>query len=273
MINISIVLYNASFEQVNHLTKSLISNPHINIIYLIDNSETETTGYADERIQYRFVGKNIGYGAGHNLAIKESIRNNVEYHLVMNYDLTLDPSVISQLIDKMDKDKNVGIIMPQVLNENGTVQLSPKLLPTPFYVLISAFKPLRKIFKIQHENYTMRKYLNKTLNLPIISGCFSLFRVKALSEVGLYDDRFFMYFEDDDISRRIHAKYKTIYCPELTVVHSHQREASKRLRIFIIFALSAMKYFNKYGWFFDAERKNINKNILAEAKIIISGKL
>ena len=270
MINVSIVLYNASFEQVKLLTDSLLTNPKINTIYLIDNSKTETKGFVNERVQYRFNGKNIGYGAGHNLAILESIKSNIEYHLVMNYDLTLNPTTISLLIEKMEADKEIGIIMPQVLNEDGTVQLTPKLLPTPFYVLISAFKPLRKIFRKQHENYTMRQYLNMTWNLPIISGCFSLFRVKALYDIGLYDDRFFMYFEDDDISRRIHMKYKTIYYPELKVIHSHQREASKRLKIFIIFTTSAVKYFNKFGWFFDSERDRINRAILIQARKRIS---
>lgn len=266
MINISIVLYRSDFNQVNNLIDSLITNPTIKNIYLIDNSESETSGYERDQVHYTFVGKNIGYGAGHNIAIRKSIKNNVDYHLVINYDLTFNPIVITRLIEKMEADHEIGMIMPQILNEDHTIQLSPKLLPTPFYVLISAFKPLRKVFRTMYDNYTMKHNLNMTWNLPIITGCFSLFRVKALSEIGLYDDRFFMYFEDDDISKRIHQKYKTIYFPEVTVKHSHRRQASTSVRLFFIFAASAIKYFNKHGWFFDKERSRINKNIIELAK-------
>jgi GT2 family glycosyltransferase len=266
MINISIVLYNAPYNQVKALIDSLTINANLNKIYLIDNSEFETDGYQSQQVQYIFVGKNIGFGAGHNIAIRESIRDHVEYHLVINYDLKISAQVIDRLLAKMDEDGTIGIIMPKVVNENHEVQLSPKLIPTPFYVLISAFRPLRKLFKADHENYTMKHYLNMTLNLPIITGCFSLFRVKVLSEVGMYDDRFFMYFEDDDISKRIHQKYQTIYFPEVTIVHSHQRGATKSMKLFFIFALSAIRYFNKHGWFFDKSRSQINSAILKTAK-------
>lgn len=266
MINISIVLYNAPYNQVITLIDSLTINANLNKIYLIDNSEMETDGYQSQQVKYIFVGKNIGFGAGHNIAMRESIKDKVEYHLVINYDLKIGAHILDRLIAKMEEDETIGIIMPKVLNENHEVQLSPKLIPTPFYVLISAFRPLRILFRSKHEDYTMKHYLNMTWNLPIITGCFSLFRVKVLSEVGMYDDRFFMYFEDDDISNRIHQKYQTIYLPEVTIVHSHQRGATKSIKLFFIFAISAIRYFNKHGWIFDKDRNRINSAILKTAK-------
>jgi GT2 family glycosyltransferase len=273
MINISIVLYHAPYIQVQLLIDSLIVNPNLNKIYLIDNSETEATDYKGNHIRYIFVGKNIGFGAGHNIAMRESLKDQVGYHLVINYDLKIEAKILDQLISKMEEDKSIGIIMPKVLNEDHTVQLSPKLLPTPFYVLFSAFKPFRKLFRKVHENYTMKNYLNSTWNLPIITGCFSLFRVSVLSEIGLYDERFFMYFEDDDISRRIHCRYKTVYFPEVTIEHAHQRGAAKNLKLFVIFGTSAIRYFNKYGWIFDWERYRINRTILKIAKMKTNGKV
>ena len=104
------------------------------------------------------------------------------------------------------------------------------------------------------------------MNVPIISGCFSLFRLEALEKVGLYDEKFFMYFVDFDLSRRIHAMFKTIYYPEVSVMHAHERGAAKNFKLFRIFALSAITYFNKYGWFFDKERKRINNEVLNQVK-------
>ncbi|HET9570343.1 MAG TPA: glycosyltransferase family 2 protein [Bacteroidales bacterium] len=272
MINISIVLYHAPHIQVQFLIDTLTVNPHLNKIYLIDNSSTETTDFKGDHIRYIFVGKNVGFGAGHNIAIRESLKDQVAYHLVINYDLKIDAAIIDRLIKEMDEDKSIGIIMPKVLNEDHTVQLSPKLLPTPTYVLFSAFKPLRKIFKNVYEDYTMKNHLDRTWNLPIITGCFSLFRVSVLSEIGLYDERFFMYFEDDDLSRRIHSRYKTVYFPEVVIEHSHQRGATKSLKLFVIFGISAIRYFNKWGWVFDKERHRINEDILKVAKMKADGK-
>jgi GT2 family glycosyltransferase len=112
----------------------------------------------------------------------------------------------------------------------------------------------------------LEEYYNKELNVPILSGCFSLFRVDALKDVGLYDEKFFMYFEDFDLSRRINSKYKTIYYPEVSIIHAHERGAAKSFRLFKVFVKSAIIYFNKYGWFFDFERKKINKSVLKNLK-------
>jgi len=100
------------------------------------------------------------------------------------------------------------------------------------------------------------------LNVPIISGCFSLFRVEALKRVGLYDEIFFMYFEDFDLSRRIHRNYKTIYYPKVKIIHAYDRGAAKSFTLFSIFIRSAITYFNKYGWFFDGERMKINNTVI-----------
>lgn len=266
MLNISIVLYNSPYIQVQSLLDSLNLFYQINKIYLIDNSDIKTNSFVGQNIEYIFVGKNIGFGAGHNIALTKSINDKVDYHIVMNYDLKIGEKVINTLISEMDNDKSIGIIMPKVLNDDHSVQLSPKLIPTPLYVLFSAFKPFRILFRSKYEEYTLKNYLVTKLNVPIISGCFGLFRVKVLSEVGLYDDRFFMYFEDDDISRRIHLRYKTIYQPNVFIEHSHHRGATKSLKLFFIFSLSAIKYFNKHGWNFDKTRKQVNKDILESVR-------
>jgi GT2 family glycosyltransferase len=267
MINISIVLYHAPYIQVQLLIDSLTVNPHLNKIYLIDNSETETTDYKGDHIHYIFVGKNIGFGAGHNLVMRESLKDQITYYLVINYDLKIGENIINWLIQKMEEDKSIGIIMPKALGKNYTVQLSGKFLPNPFYVLFSVFKSFRKI----HEDYSMKNYLDMTWNQPIITGCFNLFRVSALSEISLYDDRVFMYFEDDDPSKRIHRKYKTVYFPERTIEHSHQKGASSIFKLFIILETFTIRYFNKYGWIFDQKKCRINKNIFLIAKTKING--
>ena len=69
--------------------------------------------------------------------------------------------------------------------------------------------------------------------------------LKAIQEIGMYDDNYFMYFEDWDLSRRMHKKYKTIYYPLVSVYHGYESGANKSFKLFKIFIHSAITYFNK----------------------------
>ena len=80
--------------------------------------------------------------------------------------------------------------------------------------------------------------------------------------VGIFDDKFFMYFEDWDLSRRMHLHYKTLYYPIVSVYHGYDSGANKNLKLFKIFIKSAIHYFNKWGWFFDSQRNKVNKAVL-----------
>jgi GT2 family glycosyltransferase len=82
----------------------------------------------------------------------------------------------------------------------------------------------------------------------------------------MYDDNYFMYFEDWDLSRRMHKKYKTIYYPLVSVYHGYESGANKSFKLFKIFIQSAITYFNKWGWFFDKDRKQMNKKALSQFK-------
>ena len=265
-LNISIVLYNSEFDQIIDIVEELKKNEAVNQIYLIDNSPIRNVAFENCDTNYMFIGRNLGYGSGHNLAINYSINEGVKYHLVLNADISFGKSVLDELISKMDNDLEIGLIMPKVQNIDGSLQILPKRLPTPFNLIIRVFPPLRKIFHDKNKEYTLENYQDLELNVPIISGCFSLFRVDALKDVGLYDDKFFMYFEDFDISRRIHTKYKTLYFPKVSVIHAHERGAAKNYKLFKVFVKSAIIYFNKYGWFFDKERKLINKEVFKQLK-------
>ena len=73
-----------------------------------------------------------------------------------------------------------------------------------------------------------------------------------------------MYFEDWDLSRRMHRHYKTLYFPKVSVYQGYDSGANKNLKLFKIFIKSAMHYFNKWGWFFDKERESMNKKALSQ---------
>ena len=92
--------------------------------------------------------------------------------------------------------------MPKVYYPNGELQYLCKLIPTPFDLMFKRFLPSsiveRRMIKFQLR---FTKY-NKIMNVPYLSGCFMFFRISALQDIGLFDERFFMYPEDIDITRR-----------------------------------------------------------------------
>jgi len=82
----------------------------------------------------------------------------------------------------------------------------------------------------------------------------------------MFDRQFFMYPEDIDLSRRIHRKFRTVYYPNVQVVHNHAQESYANTKLLFIHIVNMIKYFNKWGWIFDKERKQVNKEILQRQK-------
>jgi GT2 family glycosyltransferase len=222
----------------------------------------------DTYIEYYFVGKNIGYGAGHNLAIKKAIEIEAKYHIVLNPDIRFNKLIINELIDFMEKNNNVVELMPKVIDPNGEIQYLCKLLPTPFDLIFRRFLPSVGIIKTLNDRYILKDSgYEKTLNVPCLSGCFMFLRMETIKKMDIFfDERFFLYCEDFDLIRRMHGIGKTIYYPPVSITHIHSRGSYKELKLLITHIKSAIKYFNKWGWFFDKERKEMNRRIINEIK-------
>jgi len=88
-----------------------------------------------------------------------------------------------------------------------------------------------------------------------------LLRTSILEQTGLFDERFFMYYEDTDLTRRVHQFHRTVFYPKVTITHDFAKASHKNRRLLIAHIHSAIQYFNKWGWFFDAERTQINREI------------
>lgn len=266
-----IVLYKNDRDVLLKAINSFLHSPGTfeKHLFLVDNSPTDSLRNIANfnNVYYIFNPSNPGFGAAHNIAIKKAIELGSKYHLVLNPDVSFKNNVICDMLEFMDKNKEVGMMMPQILNDDGTVQNLPKLLPSPYSVLMRKLKFPKFIYNGFIDRYELRKVPKSQIyDAPILSGCFTLFRIQALKEIGIYDDKFFMYFEDWDLSRRMHQKYKTIYYPKVSIVHGYESGANKNKKLFKIFINSAVTYFNKWGWIFDKERVGINKKALSQFK-------
>jgi GT2 family glycosyltransferase len=263
MINASIVTYNTDFDELSKAVSCLHKVNYVDKIYIIDNSPTDELrkklGNMFAKVNYCWGHGNIGYGAANNIAIKETFKDNSEYHLVMNSDVYFDDGTLENIVIHMDKNTDIGQLIPKVIYPNGNLQYLCKLIPTPLDLLFKRFLPY-KIKKKRLDKFLLKfADYQKPMNVPYLSGCFMFFRVSALKEIGLFDERFFMYPEDIDITRRMHKNYKTMYYPSETIVHAHAAESYKSIKMLYIHASNMIKYFNKWGWIFDDERTKINR--------------
>jgi GT2 family glycosyltransferase len=266
MITISIVAYKTESEQLMKLLNCCLkSKKIINRIYILDNSPANSLSklFFHPKVTYIFNNANLGYGKAHNITIRRAIEQNMKYHLVLNPDIVFNPGTLEKIINYMDKNPNVGLLMPKILNPDGSIQYLCKLLPTPFDWIFRRFIPLTKYVEKRNFIFELRlSGYDEIMEVPYISGCFMFFRIKALKDIGLFDEKIFMYGEDTDISRRIYRKYRTVYYPLANATHEFQKESYKNLKMLMIHIKSAIYYFNKWGWFLDKERNNINKEVI-----------
>jgi hypothetical protein len=264
MLNISIVLYNPNWEhEVLPLVTELLRVQCLRKLYLLDNSEAREvypkSVIKHPKLRYMHMDRNLGYGKAHNVALRESAYYKTDLHLVMNSDIQVKAEDIDAMHDWMMAHPEVGQLMPKVLNPDGTQQFLAKRLPSPIDVFGRRFLPAWIIAK-RNKRYELRDLdLSRPVNAPYLSGCFMLLRTSAAVEAGLFDERYFMYPEDVDLTRTIHRNWLTLYYPEWTIIHAHAHASYKNKHMLRIHIQNMCRYFNKWGWLFDSERRRFNK--------------
>lgn len=267
MITACIVLYKNNPKILLESIYSFLNSGRDDLfLYLVDNSPTEElkTLIASPNVEYIHNPSNPGFGAAHNIAIKKAIAMGSKYHLVLNPDVYFDEKVLSQIVDFMDDNPKIGNVLPKVLYPDGSIQYLAKLLPTPSDWIGRRFNPFKKMVQKRNELFELRfTNYDKIMEVPYLSGCFMFLRTDALKEVGLFDEGIFMYGEETDLCRRlIDGGFKTIFYPNVHIYHHFEKGSHKSWRLTKIGMQSAIYYFNKWGWFFDKRRKEINRDTL-----------
>ena len=255
-LNVSIVIYKHSYQELESTLNSLLKSSTISRIILVDNDQSEwAIKYNHPRVIYMKSGGNFGFGYGHNLAIK-SYAKDCDFFLICNPDIIFEVEQFEKLVN-FAKTRSEGLFLPKIVYENGENQYGARLLPLPFNLFTRRFSAI-----LAHK--LDQKYLLKALPLdqpsfvPYLSGCFMLFRSECLIALKGFDERFFMYMEDIDISRRCAEKYGNIYYPLAHIVHQHEQASYKSKQLLQAHLKSAIQYFNKWGWLYDQNREQLN---------------
>lgn len=261
MITASIVSYHHRLSELKKVIDCVLAEP-VEKLYIVDNSSDdrlrELEGMSD-RIRY-IHSINRGYGAGHNIAIQGAIELGATYHAVVNPDIYFEKGVLKRLETYMDTSSSVGLVMPRILYPDGELQYLCKLLPSPSDLLFRRFLPWKKYVEKKNRNYELRfTGYNQEMEVPSLSGCFMFMRVSVLKQVRGFDERYFMYAEDLDLCRRIGEVSRTMYYPEVSVFHEYAKGSYKNRKLLGYHICSVVKYFNKWGWIWDSNRKKVNR--------------
>ncbi|MDT8428134.1 MAG: glycosyltransferase [Pseudomonadales bacterium] len=209
---------------------------------------------------------NPGYGAGHNRALRVS---GSDFHLVLNPDVLLAADALLQGLQYLRDNPRVAALSPYAEDAQGQRQYLCKRYPAVLDFLLRGFAPvwLQRRFARRLAWYAMEDLdLNLNLDLgmhsarahtgiPIISGCFMLFRTPVLRRLGGFDEDYFLYFEDFDLSLRVHAldtqdglANDLAFVPAVRIVHLGGHSARKGWRHIAWFVRSGLRFYRRWGW-------------------------
>lgn len=256
----SIVIYKHSYHDLKDTLDSLCGCEVIEKVILIDNDESDWANtFNHEKVIYIKSEGNFGFGYGHNLAIKRYASNS-DLFLICNPDIRFEQSAFDQLVE-FAAQREEGLFLPKIIFENGENQFGARLLPTPLNLFARRFS--KQLASKLDGNYLLKSIsLDKPIFVPYLSGCFMLFNSEKLLRLEGFDERFFMYMEDIDLSRRCAEKFGAIYYPLAKVIHKHEQGSYKNPALLKAHLKSAFDYFNKWGWVYDRGRSSLNKKCL-----------
>lgn len=235
LLDIIYVNFNSTdclIESIEMLFKHNQSKHDLHIV-VVDNSSKDNPHRLTERfpeIQLIQNRDNIGFGAAINLALPFC---QSKYVLLLNPDSFVTDGCVENSIFFMDQNDHIGIMGPMVLETNGGVQGSARAFPTPLTSLFGRNSPLTKMFpnnSITRSNIlTWGKDNTTPMEVDWVSGACMVVRKEVMEAVGGFDERFFLYWEDTDLCRRIRdAGWKVVYYPGASVIHSVGKSSSTR---------------------------------------------
>ncbi len=201
------------------------------------------------RVGLLSAGANRGYSAGHNAALEFGPG---DYHLVLNPDVELAPDCLATGLDYLAANPDIVLISPCARGSAGGQEFLCKRQPSVLVLALRAFLPKlgERFLPRRMAEYEMRELAQARapVEVDLASGCFMLMPTAVFLAAGGFNERYFLYFEDFDLSRRLGRFGRLVYHPEVRIVHHGGYAGRKGLRHLRLFAASAWRFFHTYGW-------------------------
>lgn len=192
---------------------------------------------------------NVGFGRGHNLALAGEVKG---LHLILNPDVELAQDSLLNAVRFMAEHPDCGLLSPAVRGKEGSCGFLCKRYPTLLDLFLRGFMPMRirRLFSARLKRYEMDDCADREVlwDPPIVSGCFMLVRGSLLRELGGFDARYFLYFEDFDFSLKAARCSRLAAVRAVGIAHHGGDAARKGWAHVRMFCTSAWKFFSRHGW-------------------------
>lgn len=252
---ISIVNYH-SYEKTAKAVESLyekIKGDYTRKIVIVDNSEDRAEADRLEELKKRYNGlallvtnRNLGFGAGHNLAFNEFAEEDTDFFVIVNPDTVMENDAIGVMREFLRKYKGCTMTVPRLLKPEGGTHKAYRRELTAKDMFLRRFMP--HFFKSRDAYHTMQDMdYSRPFRVPFAQGSFLMIRASAFRELNGFDERFFLYLEDADLCMRINRTSYVCYVPTAKVTHLWEKASGKNLKLFMIHLGSMIKYFRKWS--------------------------
>ena len=248
-----IVVYNGAGEAIRAAQTVLDCTRRYPLtLYLVDNASPDGCGprlaqtdFGDVRVQVICLPKNLGFGKGHN-SIMDRLTSDV--HFILNPDIQLTADTLSDLADWMAQHPGVVMTRPALTFPDGRPQRLP-LRRCSVRAMVYRQLPCLKFWAKYNERYLMAdKDLTKPTEIEFCTGSFSAVDTAVFKAVGGFDEDYFMYVEDADLTQKMRTRGKAYLVPQYTAIHAWHRAAHRSLKPFLWQLRSLLRYFSKWGF-------------------------
>lgn len=243
------------YDEVCAAVRSVLTNtPGDLALYVVDNASPDGCGtrlaetdFADPRVQVITLPENVGFGRGHNtvLPLLKS-----RFHFILNPDILLQDDVLHALAGWLEDHPEAAMATPQLYYPDGRIQHLPRRKPTPWALFARQLAPRfpGSVFDKSDRHYTMQ---DEDLSLPrpieFCTGSFMAVRTEVLQKVGGFDEDYFMYVEDADLTQKILQEGRVYLVPQYHAVHAWHRAPARDAGKFKMQLGSMIHYFKKWG--------------------------
>lgn len=245
---IGIVVYSTDLSVLNRTLLSLISSTVAAQLIVACNSAVEEYREEVRKLCHKYGGKflaieNRGFGSGHNDILKEV---QTEWYVCCNPDIEITQNCIERLLDCAKTKSDAILLGPKVLNLDKTVQqLSRRHISVFSWVHRQLWRLAPNLFK----PYEMGFDYSKTQELEFVSGCFFMIKTEHMRLLKGFDNRFFLYCEDADLSRRANKLGKNYFVADAVIYHVWEKAWTSSTQASKVYFRSLWQYFCIHGFF------------------------
>lgn len=253
-ISACIVAY-CDYEEVCAAVRSILQHtpaPDF-ALYVVDNGSPDGCGqrlagtdFGDARVTVLPLAQNLGFGKGHNAVIP---RLDSAVHFILNPDILLTEDVLEPMADWLLARKGAAMATPQLRYPDGRLQHLPRRKPTPWLLLARQLAPrFGGCFAKADDHYTMQEEdLSAPRRIEFCTGSFMAVRTEVLRQIGGFDESYFMYVEDADLTQKVLQKGTVWLAPQFSAIHAWHRAPMRDAGKFKMQLVSMGRYFKKWG--------------------------